>query len=249
MPVERQGIRVSGKGLGQRKGRQRDIIPLPVHSSVNSYDNHFIKINPENPEPDRIDEAVAILKSGGVIAFPTETFYGLGADARNETAIEKIFGIKGRDFKNPILVVIGDVRHLEAFAEDIPAEARKLMDRFWPGPLTIVFRAAPSVSPKLTAGTGKIGIRLTSHPIAMEISKRLGGPVTATSANLSGAPECSSAAEVLSQLEGKIDGVVDGGQTPGGKGSTIVDVTVSPIKILREGVIPAALIQDTLATI
>jgi len=208
----------------------------------------IIKINPENPEPEKIDEAVAILKSGGVIAFPTETFYGLGADARNEAAIDKIFGIKGRDFRNPILVVIGDVRHLEAFAEDIPAEAHKLWDRFWPGPLTIVFRAAPPVSPKLTAGSGKIGIRLTSHPIATAISKRLGGPVTATSANLSGAPECSSTAEVLSQLEGKLDGVVDGGQTPGGKGSTIVDATVSPVKVLREGVIPAALIQDTLAT-
>jgi len=208
----------------------------------------ILKINPEKPEPDRIDEAVAILKDGGVVAFPTETFYGLGADARNEAAIDKIFGIKGRDFRNPILVVIGDRGHLEAFAADIPLQARKLMDRFWPGPLTIVFRAAPPVSPKLTAGSGKIGIRLTSHPVAMEISKRLGGPVTATSANFSGAPECSAAAEVLSQLQGKIGGIVDGGQTPGGKGSTIVDVTTSPIKIIREGIIPAALIQDTLST-
>ena len=208
----------------------------------------IIKINPEKPEPDRIGEAVAILKSGGVIAFPTETFYGLGADARNEAAIEKIFGIKGRDFKNPILVVIGDVTHLETFAGDVPDEARRLMERFWPGPLTIVFRAAPSVSPKLTAGSGKIGIRLTSHPIAMEISKRLGGPVTATSANLTGAPESSSAVEVISQLEGKLDGVIDGGRTPGGKGSTIVDVTAYPPKVLREGMIPPSLIQDTLAT-
>jgi L-threonylcarbamoyladenylate synthase len=208
----------------------------------------ILRIDPENPEPDKIDEAVAILKGGGVIAFPTETFYGLGADARNEAAIDKIFGIKGRDFKNPILVVIGDGVHLDAFAADIPGNARKLMERFWPGPLTIVFRAATSVSPKLTAGSGKIGIRLTSHPIAMAISKRLGGPVTATSANLSGAPECSSAVEVLSQLEGKIDGIVDGGQTPGGQGSTIVDATAGSVKILREGVIPAAVIQDTLAT-
>jgi L-threonylcarbamoyladenylate synthase len=197
---------------------------------------------------DEIDRAVEALREGEVIAFPTETFYGLGADARNEAAIDKIFGIKGRDFRNPILVVIGDRVHLDAFATDVPEDARKLMDRFWPGPLTIVFQAATSVSPKLTAGSGKIGMRLTSHPIAMEISKRLGGPVTATSANLSGAPECSSTAEVLSQLEGRIDGVVDGGQTPGGKGSTIVDATVSPVKVLREGVIPAALIQDTLAT-
>jgi L-threonylcarbamoyladenylate synthase len=210
---------------------------------------HIIKIDPGHPEPDRIDEAVAVLKNGGVIAFPTETFYGLGADARNEAAIDKIFGIKGRDFKNPILVVIGDRGHLDAFAADVPEEARKLMGRFWPGPLTIVFRAAPSVSPKLTAGTGKIGIRLTSHPVAMEISKRLGGPLTATSANLSGAPECSSVVEVLSQLEGKLDGVIDGGKTPGGKGSTIVDVSISPEKILREGVIAASLIQDTLGKI
>jgi L-threonylcarbamoyladenylate synthase len=209
----------------------------------------ILKINPEKPETDRIDEAVALLKKGGVIAFPTETFYGLGADALNEAAIEKIFGIKGRDFKNPILVVVGDRGQLDAFAADIPEVAQKLMDRFWPGPLTIVFRAAQSVSPKLTAGSEKIGIRLTSHPIAMEISKKLGGPLTATSANLSGAPECSSAAEALSQLQGRIDGVVDGGQTPGGKGSTIVDVTASPIKILREGVIAVSLIQDTLGKI
>lgn len=209
---------------------------------------HIIQINSEHPEPDRIDEAVAVLKNGGVIAFPTETLYGLGADASNEAAIEKIFEIKGRDFKNPILVVIGDVTHLDAFAADIPEEAQKLMDRFWPGPLTIVFRAAPSVSPKLTAGSGKIGIRLTSHPVAMAIAERLGGPLTATSANLSGAPECSSAAEVLSQMEGKLDGVVDGGHTPGGKGSTIVDVTEYPPKVLREGMIPSSLIQDTLAT-
>ena len=207
----------------------------------------IIKISPNHPEPDRIDEAVAILKRGGVIGFPTETFYGLGADARNEAAIGKIFDVKGRDFNNPILVVIGELGQLNLFAQDIPAQARALMKRFWPGPVTILFRAGAAVSPKLTAGSGKIGIRLTSHPVARELSRRLGGPLTATSANLSGAPECSSAEEVLSQLEGRIDAVVDGGLTPGGKGSTIVDATVSPVTVLREGVIPAALIQDTLA--
>jgi L-threonylcarbamoyladenylate synthase len=207
-----------------------------------------IKINPEHPEPDRVDEAVAILRRGGVIAFPTETFYGLGADARNEAAIDKIFGIKGRDFSNPILVVIGDGMHLNTFAEDIPTEARRLMNCFWPGPLTIVFKAARAVSPKLTAGSGKIGIRLSSNPVARALSKSLGGPLTATSANLSGAPECSSAAEVISQMEGKLDGIVDGGHTPGGKGSTIVDMSSNPPKILREGMIPFSLIQDILAT-
>jgi len=209
---------------------------------------HIIKINQESPEPEKIDEAVAILHRGGVIAFPTETFYGLGADARNEAAVGKIFDIKGRDFSNPILVVIGDPEHLDAFVRDVPAGARRLMSRLWPGPLTIVFRASAPVSPMLTAGTAKIGVRLTSHPVARELARRLGGPLTATSANRSGAPECSSAADVLSQLGGRIDGVVDGGPTPGGKGSTIVDATVFPVRVLREGVIPSSLIQDTLST-
>lgn len=207
----------------------------------------IIKIDPGKPDPEKIDEAVAILKNGGVIGFPTETFYGLGTDARNEAAIANIFAVKGRDFNNPILVVIGDPGHVDLFADDIPAQARALMRRFWPGPVTILFRASAAVSQKLTAGSGKIGIRLTSHPIARELSRKLGGPLTATSANLSGAPECSTAAEVLAQLEGKMDGIVDGGITPGGKGSTIVDATVSPVTVLREGVIPAALIQETLA--
>lgn len=208
----------------------------------------IIQVNPQHPEPEKIDEAVALLKHGGVVAFPTETFYGLGADARNEAAVGKIFDIKGRDFKNPILVVIGDPDHLNAFAQEVPAEARRLMGRFWPGPLTIVFRASAPVPPMLTAGTAKIGIRLTSHPVARELARKLGGPLTATSANLSGAPECSSAADVLVQLEGRVDGVIDGGETPGGKGSTIVDATVSPVKVLREGVIPSSLIQDILST-
>lgn len=207
----------------------------------------IIKIDPGKPDPEKIDEAVAILKNGGVIGFPTETFYGLGTDARNEAAIANIFAVKGRDFNNPILVVIGDPEHVDLFADDIPAQARALMQRFWPGPVTILFSASAAVSQTLTAGSGKIGIRLTSHPIARELSRKLGGPLTATSANLSGAPECSTAAEVLAQLEGKIDGIVDGGITPGGKGSTIVDATVSPVTVLREGVIPAALIQETLA--
>jgi L-threonylcarbamoyladenylate synthase len=209
----------------------------------------IIKINPENPESEKISEVVAILKGGGVIGFPTETFYGLGADARNEAAIGKIFDVKGRDFKNPILVVIGERKHLDIFAADISPAEKTLMDRFWPGPVTILFRATAAVSPRLTAGSGRIGIRLTSHPIAGELSRRLGGPLTATSANLSGAPECSTAADVLSQLEGKIDGLVDGGSTPGGKGSTIVDAADSPVRILREGVIGAALIRDTLGTL
>jgi L-threonylcarbamoyladenylate synthase len=200
----------------------------------------IIKIDPGRPEPDRITEAVAILKGGGVIAFPTETFYGLGADAGNERAVKQIFGIKGRDFRNPIPLIIGKKEDLSGLVEDIPALAETLMTRFWPGPLTLVFEASGRVNPGLTAGTGKIGIRISSHPVATALAEALGGPITATSANLSGKKECSSAGDVLDQLGGRLDAVIDGGSTAGGQGSTILDVTCDPPRILRHGAISAA---------
>ena len=204
----------------------------------------IIKVDPGRPEPDRITEAVAILKGGGVIAFPTETFYGLGADAGNERAVKQIFGIKGRDFRNPIPLIIGKKEDLSGLVEDIPALAETLMTRFWPGPLTLVFEASGRVNPGLTAGTGKIGIRISSHPVATALAEALGGPITATSANLSGKKECSSAGNVLDQLGGRLDGVIDGGLTAGGLGSTILDVTCDPPRILRHGAISAARLQS-----
>ena len=204
----------------------------------------IIKVDPGRPEPDRITEAVAILKGGGVIAFPTETFYGLGADAGNERAVKQIFGIKGRDFRNPIPLIIGKKEDLSGLVEDIPALAETLMTRFWPGPLTLVFEASGRVNPGLTAGTGKIGIRISSHPVATALAEALGGPITATSANLSGKKECSSAGDVLDQIGGRLDGVIDGGLTAGGQGSTILDVTCDPPRILRHGAISAARLQS-----
>ncbi|MCX5823919.1 MAG: L-threonylcarbamoyladenylate synthase [Deltaproteobacteria bacterium] len=189
----------------------------------------FLKIDPGKPDEEKLAEAVRILVEGGVAAFPTETFYGLGADARNEAAVEKIFRIKGRDFRNPIALIVADDREVSPLVEEIPAAAKILMQTFWPGPLTLIFRAAPSVSSRLTGGTGKIGIRVSSHPIARLLAAGLAGPLTATSANLSGGPECSSADAVT-----------------GGAGSTILDVTVSPPRILREGAIPGGLIRDAL---
>ena len=130
--------------------------------------------------------------------------------------------------------------------EEIPAAAPILMQTFWPGPLTLVFRAASSVSSRLTGGTGKIGIRVSSHPIARFLAEGLAGPLTATSANLSGGPECSSADAVIRALGELPDAVIDGGATPGGAGSTILDVTVFPPRILREGAIPRSLILNAL---
>jgi len=208
----------------------------------------FLKIDPEKPDEEKLTEAVRILLAGGVAAFPTETFYGLGADARNEAAVEKIFRIKGRNFRNPIALIVADEREVVPLVEEVPAAAKILMQKLWPGPLTLIFRAAPSVSPRLTGGTGKIGIRVSSHAIARLLAAALSGPLTATSANLSGRPECSSADEVIRTLGDLPDAVIDGGPTPGGSGSTILDVTVSPPQILREGAIPGGLIRDALRT-
>ena len=206
----------------------------------------LLKIDPGKPDEEKLREAVRILLEGGVAAFPTETFYGLGADARNEAAVEKIFRIKGRDFLNPIALIVADEREVVPLVEEIPAAAKILIQTFWPGPLTLIFRAAPSVSSRLTGGTGKIGIRVSSHPIARLLAAGLSGPLTATSANRSGGPECSSADAVIRTLGDLPDAVIDGGPTPGGAGSTILDVTVSPPRILREGAIPGGLLWDTL---
>ena len=206
----------------------------------------LLKIDSGNPDAEKLAKAVRVLCGGGVVAFPTETFYGLGADARNETAVEKIFRIKGRNFRNPLSVIVANDREVIPLVEEIPATAKILMQTFWPGPLTLIFRAAPSVSSRLTGGTGKIGIRVPSHPVARFLAAALSGPLTATSANLSGGPECSSADAVIRTLGDLPDAVIDGGSTPGGAGSTILDVTVSPPRILREGAIPGSLIMNAL---
>ena len=206
----------------------------------------ILKIDPSHPDMALITEAVRIMKAGGVIAYPTETFYGLGADGKNERAVEKVFLIKGRDLKNPISLIIGDRIDLIGLVDEITNTAHSLMEEFWPGGLTLIFKASPDIPPRLTGGTGKIGIRISSHPIANLLTKTFSRPITATSANLSGEGECSSAGEVIQRLGNHIDAVIDGGPTPGKSGTTILDVSVHPPLILREGIIPTALIQDTL---
>jgi L-threonylcarbamoyladenylate synthase len=205
-----------------------------------------LKINPENPELNLIARAIRILKTGGVIAFPTETFYGLAADATNEDAVEEIFHLKGRDFSNPVALIIGNDRQLHGLVEEIPDIGRILMQTFWPGPLTLVFKASPQIIPKLTAHTGKIGIRISSHPVAACLANRLDRPITATSANFSGTPEILSPQEVVRCLGDRVDLVIDGGLSPGGKGSTIFDITLDPPVTLREGAIPTQLIREKL---
>ena len=205
-----------------------------------------IRIDPGNPEQALIDRAVEILRGGGVIAYPTETFYGLGAHAGNAEAVEKIFIIKGRPFANPIALIMGNEENMEELVREVSPASRRLMEAFWPGALTLVFNASSRILPPLTAGAGTIGIRVSSHPIASAIAKTLHFPITATSANLSGEGECSTAEEVAERLEEKIDAIIDGGGTRGGVGSTILNVTTDPPVIIREGTIPASSIYALL---
>jgi L-threonylcarbamoyladenylate synthase len=209
----------------------------------------ILKIDPRQPEDELVRRAVLTLQAGGVVAYPTETFYGLAVDALNGDAIERIFRIKGRQFSNPIALIAGSKYAIGSLVTEIPAAAQRLMQTFWPGPLTLVFPAAPVVSPRLTAGTGKIGIRVSSHPIAGSLANRLNRPITATSANLSGAPECITAEEVLLNLSDRVDLIIDGGPAPGGKGSTFMDIATHPPICLREGVIPLRIIQEVLMSV
>lgn len=197
----------------------------------------ILKISDTQSEEDVLTSAAAIVSRGGVIAYPTETIYGLGADATNEQAIRRIYDIKGRDFKNPISVIIGELRDVYPLTRKVTSSAQKLMDAFWPGPLTIIFEAADNVSRLLTANTGRIGIRLSGHSGARKIALKTGKPLTSTSANLAGAPECADAAAVMDQIGGKIDAVIDLGKTAGAPASTIIDVTDEKPVILRTGVI------------
>ncbi|HAR48746.1 MAG TPA: threonylcarbamoyl-AMP synthase [Smithella sp.] len=204
----------------------------------------ILKPDTDNSEKKVLSRAAEILAGGGIIAYPTETFYGLGVDATNEKAIEKIFAVKGRDLKNPISLIIGKPDDIYPLVKNVPETAKILMAAFWPGALTIVFQASDKISPLLTAGSGKIGLRISSHPIALKIVQKLKKPLTATSANLSGTPECSLASEVIKQIGDKIDAILDWGETQGGKASTIIDVTCDPPVILREGTISRKIIEE-----
>ena len=184
-----------------------------------------------------IQGAVEVLKNGGVIAFPTSTLYGLGADASNPEAIRRIFTIKSRSPKQAILILIQDKTWLQPLVEDIPPVAKVLMDAFWPGGITMVFEASQSILPDLMGDTGKIGIRVPKHPVAAALVSELNGPLTGTSANLSGRPGCADVANLDVEVGAQVDGVLDAGPLKGGRGSTVIDVTVEPPIILREGTI------------
>ncbi|HJX34533.1 MAG TPA: L-threonylcarbamoyladenylate synthase [Desulfatiglandales bacterium] len=184
-----------------------------------------------------LDRARQIILTGGLVAFPTESFYGLAVNASDEDAIRRLFKIKKRLDNMPVLVLIPSLEYLKGHVADVPEIAFTLIEKFWPGGLTLLFKAGSGISPLLTAGTAKIGVRVSSHPVAAALTRAVGLPITGTSANISGRPGCVTAEEVYASLGNGVDLILDGGRTAGGKGSTILDVTVNPPEIIREGMV------------
>ena len=187
-----------------------------------------------------VQEAARIIQQGGVVVFPTTGLYGIGADACNPAAIERVFNLKQRSLTKPLSVLVKDPDAVSSMAQHIPQVAQILMNRFWPGNLTLILRANARVPKLLTAGTKKIGVRVPAHPIATALLRWVDGPVTATSANISGHAGCSRITDLDPNILNGVELVLDAGLLKGGIGSTVVDVTFDPPKILREGMVSSA---------
>jgi L-threonylcarbamoyladenylate synthase len=188
--------------------------------------------------PAALAKAKEIIVQGGIIAYPTETFYGLGADPYNKDAVKRLFKLKGRGFDNPISILVKDEAALQQVVTAVPTAAEGLIRQFWPGPLTIIFQASPQLPLLLTAGTGKIGVRVSGNPYAQKLLDTIDRPLTTTSANPTGKVSPVTAEEVAGYFDNNLDLILDGGQLPGRLGSTVVDVTGGKVVIVREGEIP-----------
>lgn len=201
--------------------------------------SYLVKIDSDESLRKGINEAAKIISEGGIVAFPTESFYGLGVDATNPHAIKRLFKIKKRGPDLPILILIPSLRELPEYVASIPPGAKRMGEKFWPGGLTMIFESSPILPSVLTADKGKVGIRVSSHPLANALSGALNVPITGTSANISGRPPCIMADQVVECLGDDVDLILDGGITQGKYPSTILDVTNDPPLIIREGIIKA----------
>lgn len=208
----------------------------------------IVTIDPVKPESDIITKAGKIIQNNGVVIFPAKCLYGIATDALNEKAVEKIFHMKQRPLNNPILVLISNKNMLPDLVTRISKSAEKLMDAFWPGNLTLIFDAKDNIPQLLTAGTGKIGIRIPVHPVAKALVESVNFPITGTSANLSGWNGCSQTGQLAPSIIDHADLVLDAGTLKGGSGSTIADVTAADIIIIREGEISTRRINELLAS-
>ena len=198
------------------------------------------------PSEQDYQEALQSLRQGGIVAYPTETFYGLAVDPENDQAIAALYSLKKRNPRKKLSLLVPNVEALSACTTEISSLQHRLIEAFWPGPLTLVVPVSDTVLPGLTGGTGTLAVRVSSHPVAARLCRLWGGPLTATSANISGEPGFVTAAEVRSQWKKQLAFILDGGRVPGGQGSTIVNCAGNTCRILRKGVIPAKAIEAVL---
>jgi tRNA threonylcarbamoyl adenosine modification protein (Sua5/YciO/YrdC/YwlC family) len=211
--------------------------------------SEIIKVSSETPEPSLIRYAADQIRAGEVLGMPTDTFYGLAADPFNLRAVDRVYEIKSRSRHKPLSLLIESVDQAEELAQPLPEEFRALARRFWPGPLTIIVKASSRLPLKVTANTGNVALRVPNAKIPLAVVQACAIPITATSANLSGESECTSAQAVRDQLQDRIPIIVDGGESPREVASTIVDLTDEEARwrILREGAIPSSEISSFFA--
>ena len=204
-----------------------------------------IVFHPES-DPNAVRDAAAILRRGGLLGIPTETVYGLGADALNEDAVSRIFLAKGRPQDNPLIIHVPDASWLESYCRDVPPAAYRLAERFWPGPLTMILPRRDIVPLQTTGGLETVGVRCPNHPVTLAIIEAAGVPIAAPSGNTSGRPSPTTAAHMIEDMDGRIDGIVDGGPCTVGVESTIIDLTVTPPRLLRPGGLPLESLRQVL---
>lgn len=198
---------------------------------------------------EQYEEAAAVLRNGGLLGIPTETVYGLGADALNEDACRHVYEAKGRPQDNPLIIHIADAGWLPRYCKEIPASAYALARRFWPGPLTMILPKKDIVPMRTTGGLDTVAVRCPDHPVTLEIIRRAGIPVAAPSGNTSGRPSPTMAAHMVEDMWGKIDGIVDGGPCGVGVESTIIDLTCEPPRLLRPGGLPLEALEEVLGEV
>jgi L-threonylcarbamoyladenylate synthase len=208
-----------------------------------------LEVDAEKPDLEKIRKAAGFIKNGGLVAFPTETVYGVGADALNAKAILNLFEAKKRPLDNPPIIHVSSLRQVYRLTEEIPSQAERLMERFWPGPLTLILKRSEIVPDVTVAGLDTIAVRMPKHRIALFFIAESGCPIAAPSANLAGRPSSTSAKHVLEDLDGRIDAVLDAGPTNIGVESTVLDLTVDPPQVIRPGGTPYELLKKVLGRV
>jgi L-threonylcarbamoyladenylate synthase len=208
-----------------------------------------LKVDASNPDMGPIRRAAAVIRAGGLVAFPTETVYGLGANALDAAAVARIFEAKGRPATNPVIVHVSDASEVRNVASNWPETASKLAGRFWPGPLTLVVPKADAIPPIVTAGGTTVAVRCPNHPVARALIREAGVPVAAPSANRSTELSPTRAEHVLKGLNGRIDLLLDGGPCSGGIESTVVDVTGDVPRVLRPGLITVPMLEEVVGSV